>query len=169
MQSKIGERDPSRPSRLGLLRHRYWLLHAIFLVPLLTGLSGCYPSGTPLFVLGKDSALTVSDITTHAICELYEAMNRHGIAYAAQTGKLPTLNPNVPNFWDSYKLWKQLYDNNFVAVVSLSMQVTNSEGVNPSLALISPLHHVASNFTFNITGQASGSQDRTSTEISRST
>jgi len=65
-------------------------------------------------------------------------------------------------------LWNNLIRDNFVATISLSIQVTNSEGINPNLSFITPSPPMPiPGGTFNsgslsvaVAGQFDGTQDR---------
>lgn len=53
-----------------------------------------------------------------------------------------------------------LVDYNFVATAQLSLEVTDTEGLNPSLSFITPYIPATNNFTFSVGGQLNGTQDR---------
>jgi hypothetical protein len=72
------------------------------------------------------------------------------------------------------RLWQRLIQDNFVASITLNLQVTNNEGLNPSLNFITPFNPFAipgipggmpgsfsGNFTLGVNGQLGASQYRT--------
>jgi len=79
-----------------------------------------------------------------------------------------------------FDLWSHLIKDYFVSAVILNLQVTNNEGFNPSINLITPFHPVPApagqlgsggtpatflgNFTLALSGQLDGSQNRTFTQ-----
>jgi hypothetical protein len=70
-----------------------------------------------------------------------------------------------------FKMWEHLLEDNFVASINLQLQVTNSEGLNPSVSLPTPFNPLPTaglgtptpfvgNFTLAVSGQLDGSQYR---------
>ncbi|WP_144157968.1 hypothetical protein [Paraburkholderia sp. BCC1885] len=100
---------------------------------------------------------TVQMLVDHISCELYRAVRDH-LVPVDQNGKpLPGGTP------ESIALWKHIGEDNFVAAFDMTLTVTHNEGLNPSLAHITPLYSLTSS-TFNRTlsagGQLTLTQDR---------
>ena len=140
--------------------------------------SGCHSiSGLPSLVpLQGGSGPTVHDVVSTVACELASAMVTN-IAQPDQT--MPddgsqAVEAAKKTESDLQLLWSNLIKYNYVAVVSLQLEVTNSEGLNPSLNFITPYIPVptpgvtksvagtpfAGNFTLALNGQLDASQDR---------
>jgi hypothetical protein len=147
----------------------------------LTGVVGCNPVGTPSFVnifhddygTPEASKPTVQQLIDHIACELSDAMVKH------------LGNPNDYTFYDighpkpaptpdstEKELWEHLIEDNFVANINLILQVTNNQGIAPSLNFITPFTPIpipsltgnssfVGNFTLAIGGQLNGNQFRT--------
>jgi len=87
------------------------------------------------------------------------AIHTYGYGARSPTGETPSREE---------VLWNHLIHYNFVATVTLSVQVTNSEGVNPNLSFITPSQPVpipggtfnSGSLTVAVNGQFDGTQDR---------
>jgi hypothetical protein len=75
-------------------------------------------------------APTVPQVEHHLTCVLARAMDRHLKPEAAKTA--------------DYVLWHHLIDDNFLATINLTLFVTQSQGLNPSLNFITPLTNLGS-------------------------
>ncbi len=137
-------------------------------------LSACSISnGKPYFNItgGADATRpTVNDLVDHIACELAASMYRH-LHDPSDRHSVVT-----PSGTPEDVLWDRLLEDNFVANVSLGLQVTNNEGLNPSLTFPMPynpipipglpggmLQSFSGNFTLGVNGQLDGSQYRTFT------
>jgi hypothetical protein len=77
------------------------------------------------------TAPTIPQLETHLTCALVRAMDRH-------------LNPTLATSQDpakaaDYALWRHLIDYNFLGTINLTLFVTQTQGLNPSLNFITPL------------------------------
>lgn len=130
--------------------------------------SGC---ATPTLnvVPALPAAPTVAQVQDHVICVLARTLNKH-------VG--PGADPNTADF----KLWRRLIDENFLGTINLTLFVTQSENLNPTLNSITPLTNLGhaitvvtdssngvtnptnptsntSNLTVDVGLQATGTQD----------
>jgi hypothetical protein len=143
---------------------------AIFFVMILT-VCACSGNGKPEFqAFGRDGARpTVNNLIEHIACEIARSMYAHLGPPEDRLRGRPRGSPDDV-------LWQRLIEDNFVASVTLSLQVTNNEGLNPSLTFPTPFNPIATpgltptnpiafsgNFTLGINGQLNGSQFRTFT------
>jgi hypothetical protein len=76
------------------------------------------------------TAPTVPQVERHLTCVLARAMDRHLKAEAAKT--------------PDYALWHHLIEDNFLATINLTLFVTQTQGLNPSLNFITPLTNLGS-------------------------
>src|SRR4051812_47085367 len=139
-------------------------------------LAGCNLTGTPQLLLGgsERSKPTVNDLVDHIACEVFQAMKIHTIDPRYMSSHTSEFANFKRNATADQKLWLRLIENNFVAAVAFQLQVTNNEGINPSLNFINPFLPVTTpgvgnvgtgtpftgNFTLAVNGQLDGSQDR---------
>lgn len=95
--------------------HHYWVAAALLA---LVSASGCktITSLKPL----QESGPSVVDLVDHIDCSIAQAYF--------------TDHPG-----DTARLWRHLYDENFVATVDLTLTLTRSEAFNPSLNYVNPL------------------------------
>jgi hypothetical protein len=100
----------------------------------------------------RDLAPTVNDITHEVQCELLQAQ-KLGVNYN-------TLGADYQKQHAADKVLGQLASSNWLVNVNLTLQVTDDEGVNPSLSYIDPLSAANTNFTGTLSGQVSEEQDR---------
>src|SRR4051812_2841418 len=142
-------------------------------------LAGCNLTGTPQLTLGgsERSKPTVNDLVDHIACEVFQAIKTHTIDPLYLRSYTPEFAKFKRSETADQRLWLKLIENNFVATVSFQLQVTNTEGINPSLNFINPFLPVATsgvgnvgagtpfagNFTLAVNGQLDGSQDRSFT------
>jgi hypothetical protein len=97
-------------------------------VAVLLANGGCAtPPALKLFSGGK-TAPTVQKLLNHVSCEL---------ANAYRDSQSDTTIA---------RRWRRLVENNFVATVDMTLTVTDTEGVNPSLSVITPLTATGSYF-----------------------
>jgi hypothetical protein len=82
----------------------------------------------------------VSDITDQVQCEILRSIQKSAIDPKGPLGGLQDLE--------------------YVANVSLTLEVTDNEGVNPSLSYIDPFRTAGNNFTALLNGQINGTQHR---------
>lgn len=130
-------------------------------------------SGTPSFGLASGptkSEPTVDNLVDHITCELSHAMYDH---LHDPSGNINNLAEPIPSDDPRFVLWQRLVQDNFVASLTLQLQVTNSEGLNPSVNFIDPFNPIPmptltstpspfyGNLTLGISGQLDGSQYRT--------
>jgi hypothetical protein len=73
---------------------------------------------------------TVPQVEQHLTCVLAKAMDQHLNAEAAKTA--------------DYALWHHLVEDNFLATINLTLFVTQTQGLNPSLNFITPLTNLGS-------------------------
>jgi len=155
---------------------------ATCLVLVSAALSGCALVGTPAFDLlsekpgtPEESQATVNDVVNQIACELASAMVKHirdpnGVNFNNET--LAAKGPSGDE--DDRHLWQHLIEDNFAANTNLTLQVTNSEGVNPSLNFIDPYYPIpvpslskttpgsfSGNLTLAVGGQLNADQYRT--------
>src|SRR5690348_8683598 len=76
------------------------------------------------------TAPTVPQVERHLTCVLARAMDRH-------------LNVKATNTAD-YVLWHHLVEDNFLVTINLTLFVTQTQGLNPSLNFITPLTNLGS-------------------------
>lgn len=148
-------------------------------------LGACNSSGTPSFdLLGPDNpktiAPTIANVVDHVACEIQTAMVARLGAYPATSGQ--ALSDGDLKKWlngiaddkgpqkEVRGVWSNLISDNFVASVNLTLQVTNSEGLNPSMNFLTPYSPITTpsgpfngNFTLAVGGQFDGTQNRTFT------
>src|SRR5436305_14309885 len=142
-------------------------------------LAGCNFSGTPQLTLGgsERSKPTVNDLVDHIACEVFQAIKTHTIDPLYLRSYTPEFAKFKRSETADQRLWLKLIENNFVAAVSFQLQVTNTEGINPSLNFINPFIPVATSgvgnlgpgtpfaghFTLAVNGKLVGSHARPST------
>ena len=137
----------------------------------LMGLGACSLPSPPIDFLpfSQGSAPTVHDLVDHTSCELAKSYR----------DVIPIENEaSGAELTARQQMWRHLVEDNFVAAVDLTLQVTHNDGFNPSLNFIQPLNGVGSSlpkpFTYSGQGatsstyneslaiglQLSGAQDR---------
>ena len=136
--------------------------------------SGCSGGGKPEFQAltgAQATGPTVKLLIDHIACEIGAALYNH--LNGPLSSRKPTIVPMGPK--DDI-LWQRLLEDNFVASVTLNLQVTNNEGINPSVTLPTPYKPIptpglpggmpmsfSGNFTLGINGQLDATQFRTFT------
>lgn len=135
--------------------------------------TACGVSGKPEFQIfgGEEAARpTINNLIDHIACEIARSMYDH---LGPPSERIPTRSPHGT---PEDVLWDRLLEDNFVASITLNLQVTNNEGLNPSLTFPTPFTPIATpgltpttpiaftgNFTLAVNGQLNGSQYRTFT------
>jgi|GEM_PF-5767122 len=122
-----------------------------FFITLFLTLLGC---SVPPLESEFERGPRVKDIVKHLNCELASIVNRdpHNQQLMARLNADPDLHR---------KLLQHLTDAHFVASVLMTLDVSNSEGVNPSLTFISPLNAAATlSRTGTVGGSLNGTQER---------
>jgi hypothetical protein len=97
---------------------------------------------------------TVQMLIEHVTCELYRAAADHIYPQWGSDGNLRKLT-SINAQSESAKLWAHLMEDNFVAAIDMTLTVTHTEGLNPSLGFITPLYS-ATMSTFNRTASIGG-------------
>jgi hypothetical protein len=141
-------------------------------IALLCTVSACNGSLTPeLMPLAPGGARpTVDDVIAHVACEVGKGMVTHGVD-PKNTRPGSGFPGNAPP--SDQQLWLNLVNFNYVAVISLQLEVTNNEGFNPSFNFINPLapyaipsatsmpqQFTSGSVALAIGAQLDGSQDR---------
>ena len=132
--------------------------------------AGCNQDGLPEFsaLAPRSSPPTVRHLVDHIQCEVAASMYRH-LHMPDQR-----IETKIPLAHTSDNKWARLLEENFVASITLTLQATNNEGLNPSLTFPQPFNPIATpglpganpiafsgNFTLGVNGQFDGSQYRT--------
>jgi hypothetical protein len=81
---------------------------------------------------------TVQMLIEHVTCELYRAAADHINPHWGSDGQVSS-DPTPP--YPRELLWAHLLDDNFVAAIDMTLSVTHTEGLNPSLSFITPLYN----------------------------
>jgi hypothetical protein len=101
---------------------------------------------SPNLFLGTGSTRTVSgseptvnQLVDHLACEIGRTYNENaGIPTGEESPSSAKLRRDPPSE-EHQRRWKRLVENNFVAAIDLTLMVTRTEGVNPSVSYIWPL------------------------------
>ena len=119
-----------------------FILKSATLVGGALALAGCFHVAP--FNLASPSEKSIpkaSDVIDHVQCEIWQA-----------------IHDNVDHALD------EMNKNEYVVYVSLTLEVTDTEGLAPNLAFIHPYSTATENFTAGLNAQLSGTQDRTFTQ-----
>ena len=135
--------------------------HLIAVTVLISSLCSCgslpefYDSNSASTNSPSGPAPTVSDVVLKVQCELLDAI------YIGQ-GKSPQQRPEVLGaLTDKDKdLLKQFAAFKYQVSVSLTLDVTNVQGVAPSLSFIEPLHASGAKYTTGLSSNVNGTQHR---------
>lgn len=120
-------------------------------------LVGCQGHLPPLETAPKDNGPKTADVIQHVECELASVVNYDGST--ATKGDNARLADRIAHNSELVALLGNVRKYHFVATAQISLEVTDTEGFNPSLSYL----NASGALTVGLGGQLSGTQDRSLT------